>query len=105
MCTGCGRCLSTEDITCGLAPPELLCSANPILFPLETFPHLFHTCRPAPKYLPWFRTVLKAAKVAVHILGLLSAEARASRLSFADVVKRLAELAEGDSAFISKKVC
>ena len=49
--------------------------------------------------------MLKAAKVAVHILGLLSAEARASRLSFADVVKRLAELAEGDSAFISKKVC
>lgn len=74
------------------------------LSPAHTFPHLSHTCRPAPKYLPWFRTVLKAAKVAVHILGLLSAEARASRLSFADVVKRLAELAEGDSAFISKKV-
>lgn len=40
--------------------------------------------------MPWFRTVLKAARLAVRILGMLSDEARASRLSFADVVKRLA---------------
>jgi DNA (cytosine-5)-methyltransferase 1 len=60
--------------------------------------------RPTQKYTPWFRTVLKAARVAVFTLGLLSAESRASRLSFADVVKRIAEQPEGSPAYVGKKV-
>ena len=46
---------------------------------------------------------LKAARLAVQVIGLLSDSARASRLSFADVVKRLAEAAEGAPTFVSKK--
>ena len=38
------------------------------------------------------------------MLGLLTAEARASRLSFNDVIKRLAEAPEGSPTFVSKKV-
>ena len=59
---------------------------------------------PATKYTPWFKTVLKAARVAIFTLGLLDGEARASRLSFADVVRRIAEQPETAPSFISKKV-
>ena len=48
--------------------------------------------------------MLKAARVAIFTLGLLDGEARASRLSFADVVRRIAEQPETAPSFISKKV-
>ncbi len=59
---------------------------------------------PAAKYAPWFKVPLKAARLAVKIIGLLEDQKRAARLSFADVVKRLAEQEEGSPTFISKKV-
>ncbi len=40
----------------------------------------------------------------VQVLGMLSAEARASRLSFNDVIKRLGEQDDSQPTFISKKV-
>ncbi|KAF5833083.1 hypothetical protein DUNSADRAFT_10702, partial [Dunaliella salina] len=54
-------------------------------------------------YAPWYATVLKAAQVAVAILGMLEEESRASRLSFSDIARRLAELPESAPAFVSKK--
>ena len=65
-----------------------------------------HACmhRPADQYAPWYATVLKAAQVAVAILGMLEEESRASRLSFSDITRRLAELPENAPAFASKKV-
>ena len=54
--------------------------------------------------MPWFKTVLRAARVALFTLGLLDAEARASRLSFADVVRRIADQPDTAPAFLSKKV-
>ncbi len=41
----------------------------------------------------------------LQVLGMLSAEARASRLSFNDIVKHLAQQDEAQSTFVSKKVC
>ena len=70
--------------------------------PLPPAPPPRHS--PATKYTPWFKTVLKAARVAIFTLGLLDGEARASRLSFADVVRRIAEQPETAPSFISKKV-
>jgi DNA (cytosine-5)-methyltransferase 1 len=58
---------------------------------------------PAAKYAPWFGVVLKGARLAVKVLQLLSLEARASKLSFNDVVKRLAAAEESEPTFISKK--
>ena len=65
---------------------------------------LLHCCRPAEQYAPWFATVVKSAQVALAVLGMLSEEARASRLSFTDVIKRLASLPQNSPAFISRKV-
>ena len=62
-------------------------------------------CRPADEYAPWFETVLKAARLAVKVLQTLCGEARASKLSFSDIVKKLTGCAESDPTFISKKVC
>lgn len=61
-------------------------------------------CRPQVKYAPWFRTVLKSAQVAVSVIGMLSEEARASRLSFNDIAKRLSEQADKTATYISKRV-
>lgn len=60
--------------------------------------------RPAAQYAPWFATVVKSAQLAVAILTMLEGEARASRLSFADIVRKLAELPEAAPAFVSKRV-
>ena len=46
---------------------------------------------------------LKAARLAVKVITMLNDAERASRLSFADVIKRLAEEPEGSPLFISKK--
>ena len=61
-------------------------------------------CSPHEKYAPWFRQVLRCAQLAVHIATMLEGESRASKLSFNDVVKRLAEQAEDAPTFISKRV-
>lgn len=59
---------------------------------------------PSGKYAPWFAVVLKAARVAAHVLGMLSEESRASKLSFNDIVKRLCKQEDASSPiFISKK--
>ncbi|PSC75867.1 DNA (cytosine-5)-methyltransferase 1-like [Micractinium conductrix] len=59
---------------------------------------------PTAKYAPWFGVPLKCARLAVKVLQLLSSETRASKLSFADIVKRLAAEEEGKPTFVSKKV-
>jgi hypothetical protein len=43
-------------------------------------------------------------QVSIAVLRMLEDEARASRLSFPDIVRRLAELPETSPAFTSKKV-
>ena len=61
-------------------------------------------CRPTDAYAPWFNIVLKCARLAVAVLGMLSAESRPSRLSFNDITKRLAAASPEESAFVSPKV-
>ncbi|GAX75038.1 hypothetical protein CEUSTIGMA_g2482.t1 [Chlamydomonas eustigma] len=80
------------------------CGCETLSISIRTDVAWYRLAMPTTKYSPWFRTVLKAARVAVFTLGLLSAEARASRLSFADVVRRIAEQPEGSPSYIGKKV-
>jgi DNA (cytosine-5)-methyltransferase 1 len=63
-----------------------------------------HAHRPNPKYAPWLSVPLKSARVAVSVINQLEQQARASRLSFADVVKRIAEQPPCSSIHISKRV-
>ena len=54
------------------------------------------------QYAPWCDTVLKTARLAVSVIKLLKEQTRASKLSIADVTKRVAEFERGHHAFISK---
>lgn len=64
----------------------------------------YRLSQPAAKYAPWFETVLKCARLSVRVLRALSEESRASRLSFADIVRKLADTDAADATYISKKV-
>jgi hypothetical protein len=56
-----------------------------------------------PAYSGWFEPILKAARLAVYILGVITQEARSSRMSFNDVVKRVSGLGYMFPAYISSK--
>lgn len=56
-----------------------------------------------PAYEGWFSPILKVARLAVHILGAVQAEARSSRLSFADMVKQLSLQPVTAPTYISNK--
>jgi len=47
--------------------------------------------KPAAGYAPWHKPVLKATALATKVMGMLEEETRTARLSFKDVVHRLAE--------------
>ncbi|KAK3027761.1 hypothetical protein RJ639_042253 [Escallonia herrerae] len=57
--------------------------------------------RPAKQYAPWYAPVLKTARLAISIITLLKEQARVSRLSFGDVIKRLSEFQKDHPAYIS----
>lgn len=79
-------------------------SADMIFLSLRTDVAWYRLVSPADKYAPWFGVVLKAARVSLAAIGMLSDQSRASKLSFADVCKKLAEVPEGTATHISPKV-
>ncbi|GIM09110.1 hypothetical protein Vretimale_12977 [Volvox reticuliferus] len=64
----------------------------------------YRLVRPQKRYAPWYRVVQRVANIAVEVLKWLDEQDRASRLSFPDIVSRLATLPPGHAAFISSKV-
>ncbi|KAF6265105.1 hypothetical protein COO60DRAFT_1470199 [Scenedesmus sp. NREL 46B-D3] len=78
-------------------------SADMLFISIRTDAAWYKLCRPNPEYAPWFGVPLKSARVAVALISMLQQESRASRLSFADIVKRLAEVSPGSHTFISKR--
>ncbi|XP_042490225.1 DNA (cytosine-5)-methyltransferase 1A-like [Macadamia integrifolia] len=57
--------------------------------------------KPSKQYAPWYDTVLKTARLAIAIITLLKEQSRVSRLSFADVIKKVSEFKKDHPAFIS----
>ncbi|XP_047086199.1 DNA (cytosine-5)-methyltransferase 1A-like [Lolium rigidum] len=57
--------------------------------------------QPTEQYAPWCDTVLKTARLAISIMKLLEDQTRASKLSFDNVIKKVAQFDRGDAAFIS----
>ncbi|BDA51554.1 DNA (cytosine-5)-methyltransferase 1B [Coccomyxa sp. Obi] len=78
-------------------------SCDMLLISIRTDIAWYRLSSPTTAYAPWFNVVLKCARLAVGLLKTLSEEARASRLSFTDIVKRLAATDEASPTFISKK--
>ncbi|KAG8641192.1 hypothetical protein MANES_13G119400v8 [Manihot esculenta] len=57
--------------------------------------------RPSKQYSPWYKPVLKTAKLARSIITLLKEQSRVSRLSFADVIRKVSEFKKDDHGYIS----
>ncbi|KAK1311398.1 DNA (cytosine-5)-methyltransferase 1B [Acorus calamus] len=60
--------------------------------------------KPSKQYAPWYETVLKTAKLAISIITLLKEQSRVSKLSFTDVIKKVADFEKSHPAFISSNV-
>ncbi|XP_057452069.1 DNA (cytosine-5)-methyltransferase 1-like [Lotus japonicus] len=57
--------------------------------------------KPSKQYAPWYDTVMKTARVATSIITLLKEQSRVSRLSFGDVIKKVAEFTQNHKSYIS----
>ncbi|XP_057502306.1 DNA (cytosine-5)-methyltransferase 1-like isoform X2 [Actinidia eriantha] len=57
--------------------------------------------KPSKQYVPWYKTVLKTARVAISIITMLKEQSRVSRFSFSDVINRLSEFGKDHPAYIS----
>ncbi|XP_010553726.1 PREDICTED: DNA (cytosine-5)-methyltransferase 1-like isoform X2 [Tarenaya hassleriana] len=57
--------------------------------------------KPSKQYAPWYEPVMKTARIAVSIITLLKEQSRIARLSFADVIKKMAGFKKDDKAYIS----
>ncbi|XP_039140950.1 DNA (cytosine-5)-methyltransferase 1B-like isoform X2 [Dioscorea cayenensis subsp. rotundata] len=60
--------------------------------------------KPAKQYIPWYEPVLKTARLAISIITLLKEQSRVSKLSFADVIKKVSEFDKHHPAFISSNL-
>ncbi|TVU44569.1 hypothetical protein EJB05_04014 [Eragrostis curvula] len=60
--------------------------------------------QPTKQYAPWCEPVLKTARLAVSIITLLKEQSRASKLSFTEVIKKVAEFDSGHPSFISSSL-
>ncbi|KAL0027901.1 hypothetical protein WJX79_001540 [Trebouxia sp. C0005] len=79
-------------------------SCDMLFISMRTDVAWYRLSQPATEYAPWFATVLKTCRVAVKVIHLLVEEARASRLSFSDILKRLAALPSTEPIFICKQL-
>ncbi|KAH9750483.1 DNA (cytosine-5)-methyltransferase [Citrus sinensis] len=57
--------------------------------------------RPSKQYAAWFKPVLKTARLAIALITMLNNQSRASRLSFADVIKKVSKFSKTNPAYIS----
>uniref|UniRef100_A0A8R7QJG5 Cytosine-specific methyltransferase n=1 Tax=Triticum urartu TaxID=4572 RepID=A0A8R7QJG5_TRIUA len=85
-----------------LSEEDSLVTPKEIRIEEETEAVRYKLRQPTKQYAPWCDTVLKTARLAVSVIAILKEQTRASKLSFADVTKRVAEFERGHHAFISK---
>nr|XP_009408799.2 PREDICTED: DNA (cytosine-5)-methyltransferase 1B-like [Musa acuminata subsp. malaccensis] len=60
--------------------------------------------KPSKKYALWYEPVLKTARLAISIITLLKEQSRASKLSFIDVIKKVAEFDKSHPAYVSSNM-
>ncbi|PKA56742.1 DNA (cytosine-5)-methyltransferase 1B [Apostasia shenzhenica] len=60
--------------------------------------------KPAKQYVPWYEPVVKTARLAISIITLLKEQTRASKLSFSDIIRKLAEFKKDHPAYISSSL-
>ncbi|KAF6142199.1 hypothetical protein GIB67_037117 [Kingdonia uniflora] len=75
--------------------------ASMIFISIRTDMAWYRLGRPSKQYAQWYEPILKTARLAISIITLLKEQTRVSRLSFADVIKKLSELQKDHPAYIS----
>lgn len=65
------------------------------------FLYRYRLGKPSKQYAPWYEQVLRIARLAISIITLLKEQSRVARLSFVDVIKKVAEFSKDHHAFIS----
>ncbi|XP_010435242.1 PREDICTED: DNA (cytosine-5)-methyltransferase 4-like [Camelina sativa] len=75
--------------------------AHMVSMSLRTDTACYKLGKPSNQYAPCFEPVLKKARVGLCILSLVRNQTRPSKLSYADVLKRLCGLEENNKAYIS----
>lgn len=60
--------------------------------------------KPLKQYAPWYKPILKTAKLAINIITMLKNQSRVSKLSFADVIRKLAVQDRNEPTFISSNL-
>ncbi|XP_021731440.1 DNA (cytosine-5)-methyltransferase 1A-like [Chenopodium quinoa] len=75
--------------------------ASMVFISIRTDMAWYRLGKPSPLYAPWYETVMKTARLTVSIITLLKEQSRVARLSFAEIIKRVAEFGKDHPAFIS----
>ncbi|KAG6490590.1 hypothetical protein ZIOFF_051890 [Zingiber officinale] len=78
--------------------------ASMIFISIRTDVAWYRLGKPAKQYDPWHQPVLKTAKLAISIITLLKEQSRVSKLSFADVIKKVSEFSKTHPAYISSNL-
>jgi DNA (cytosine-5)-methyltransferase 1 len=60
--------------------------------------------KPSKQYAPWYKPILKTAKLAINIIAMLKNQSRVSKLSFTDVIRKLAVQDKNEPTFISSNL-
>ncbi|CAO2815256.1 unnamed protein product [Amaranthus hypochondriacus] len=69
---------------------------------LKTEKAWYRLGKPSEQYAPWYKPVIKTARLAADIITLLKEQTHVAHLSFEEIVKRVAEYEENYPAFISE---
>lgn len=74
---------------------------NMLFISIRTDGAWYRLGKPYKKYLPWYKPILKTARLVIKIIVLLKEQSCASKLSFSDVIRKLASLDKTEPFFIS----
>uniref|UniRef100_A0A803KRA3 RFTS domain-containing protein n=1 Tax=Chenopodium quinoa TaxID=63459 RepID=A0A803KRA3_CHEQI len=75
--------------------------ASMVFISIRTDMAWYRLGKPSKQYAPWYETVINTARLTVGIITLLKEQSRVARLSFAEIIKRVAEFGKDHPAFIS----
>lgn len=78
--------------------------ANILSISIRTDGAWYRLGKPSERYSPWYKPVLKIARLAIKVIVMLKEQGRASKLSFSDVIRKLADQDKGESTFISSNL-
>lgn len=78
--------------------------ANMLFISIRTDGAWYRLGKPLKQYSPWYKPVLKTARLAIKVIVMLKEQSRVSKLLFSDVIRKLADQDKGEPTFISSNL-